>query len=333
MTLNLLTARALALAAALALPASASAHVSLEKREAPVGSSYKAVFKVPHGCEGSATTAVSVEVPEGIIGVKPMPKAGWTIAIERGAYKNAYAYYHGSTLTEGVRRVTWTGGPLADEHYDEFVFSGFVAGELEAGASIPFPVTQTCEKGEVKWVEVAGPGLDPHDLKAPAPVLKLVAGQAVAHHHHAQAGSETKAGTVAINTPWARATPAGATVGAGYLKISNSGDKPDVLLGGSSDFADRFEVHEVTHKDGVASMSKLAEGLTIPAKGSVELKPGGLHLMLIGLKRPLKAGEPVKLTLNFKNAGAVTVDFAVAPVGAQSAGEHDHGNHGAGHKH
>ena len=77
----------LAAAAALTLAASgaAEAHVVLEKTETKVGAGYKAVFKVPHGCEGSATTEVRIDIPEGVIAVKPMPKAGWTIALEKRA--------------------------------------------------------------------------------------------------------------------------------------------------------------------------------------------------------------------------------------------------------
>lgn len=318
------TLGAVAVAIAVAVPVAASAHVGLEKREAPAGASYKAVFKVPHGCDGSPTKSVSIGIPEGVISVKPMPKAGWTITIERGAYENAYAYYHGKKLSEGVRKVTWTGGPLLDEHYDEFVINSFIAKELPAGSTINFPVTQQCEKGELKWVQVPAPGQDAHDLEAPAPALKLIAAAASGHHHHGKAATGTTLGDLVIEGPWARATPSGATVGAGYMKIVNKGAEADTLLGGTATFAERIEIHNVIHKDGIASMSKLVEGLTIPAQGSVELKPGGQHLMLMGLNGALVEGETVQLVLNFKNAGAVTVDFSVAPIGAASPGEHHH---------
>lgn len=326
--MNRIILRATAMTIAMLAPAAASAHIGLEKPEATLGASYKAVFKVPHGCKGSPTNSVSIEIPEGIIGIKPMPKPGWTLTTERGAYKNEYAFYHGSKLSEGVRKVTWAGGPLLDEHYDEFVMSSFIAGELEAG-TISFPVIQLCEKSELKWVEVAAPGQNAHDLKAPAPTLKLVAAESDhgGHHHHA-ATTETKIGDLVIEQSWSRATPPGAKVAAGYLTIRNTGAEADTLLGGSANVADRIEVHESSEKDGVASMRKLAEGLEIPAQGSVELKPGGLHLMLVGLKSALVAGEPVQLVLNFKKAGAVTVDFAVSPLGAASPdAEHKHDHH------
>jgi len=324
--MNRFSLGAMALSMAMLIPGAVSAHVGLEKPEATLGAPYKAVFKVPHGCNGSPTSSITIEIPEGVIGVKPMPKPGWTLATERGAYRNEYAFYHGRKVSEGVRKVTWTGGPLLDEHYDEFVLSSFIAGELAAG-TVSFPVIQGCEKGELKWVEVAAPGQDPHDLKAPAPTLKLIAAgsdHGGGDHHHA-ATTEAKIGDLVIEKPWSRATPPGVKVAAGYMTIRNTGATADTLLGGSASFADRIEVHESSEKDGVASMRKLDQGLEIPAHGSVELKPGGLHLMLIGLKGALKAGDPVQLVLNFEKAGAVTVELSVSPLGA--------GNHDAGHKH
>ncbi|RUU58806.1 DUF1775 domain-containing protein, partial [Mesorhizobium sp. M2C.T.Ca.TU.009.01.2.1] len=99
----------------------ALAHITLETQEAAVGSTYKAVFRVPHGCEGKATTAVRVQIPEGVISVKPMPKPGWTLQTKKGKYEKSYQLY-GETLTTGVKEVDWSGGNLPDEFYDEFVF-------------------------------------------------------------------------------------------------------------------------------------------------------------------------------------------------------------------
>src|SRR5262245_55351793 len=122
-------------AALLSLAVPAHAHVGLEKSEAPRGASYKAVLKVPHGCDGSPTHTVRVEIPEGFIGVKPMPKAGWTIKTVRGAYAQSYGFYHGP-LSEGVKQIEWSGGELPDDYYDEFVASGYLAKEIDAGTSL-----------------------------------------------------------------------------------------------------------------------------------------------------------------------------------------------------
>jgi periplasmic copper chaperone A len=152
----------------------AAAHVTLERVEAPVGASYKAVLRVPHGCEGAATTALRVRVPEGLIAVKPMPKPGWKIDTVTGKYPKAYHYFHGATLTEGVTEVSFSGGPLPDAYYDEFVLAGFLAGDLEPGTTIYFLVVQECEKGVNRWIEVPAAGKSPGDLAEPAPALKLL---------------------------------------------------------------------------------------------------------------------------------------------------------------
>ncbi len=151
----------------------ASAHVTLEKREAPVGAPYKAVLRVPHGCDGTATTALRVRIPEGMIAVKPMPKPGWTIATVTGKYPKTYNYFHGAKLSEGVTEVSFSGGSLPDAYYDEFVVTGFIAGDLDAGTMLYFPVVQECEKGVHRWIEIPAAGKSPGDYPEPAPGLKL----------------------------------------------------------------------------------------------------------------------------------------------------------------
>ncbi|HEY4192949.1 MAG TPA: DUF1775 domain-containing protein, partial [Mesorhizobium sp.] len=101
----------------------AFAHITLETQEAAVGSTYKAVLRVPHGCEGKATTAVRVKMPEGFIAVKPMPKPGWKLETVKGKYAKSYTLW-GEAMSEGVTEVDWSGGNLPDEFYDEFVLRG-----------------------------------------------------------------------------------------------------------------------------------------------------------------------------------------------------------------
>src|SRR5438874_1917484 len=98
----------------LALAAPASAHITLERKQATPGSSYKAVLAVPHGCAKSATIRITVTVPEGVIAVKPMPKAGWTVETAGAKYAQTYNFMHGITYSEGVREITWKGGRLED---------------------------------------------------------------------------------------------------------------------------------------------------------------------------------------------------------------------------
>jgi periplasmic copper chaperone A len=116
---------------------------------------------------------------------------------------------------------------------------------------------------------------------------------------------------ITIQNPWARATPKGAEVAGGYLRIKNTGQQPDKLVGGSCDFSDTVEVHEMATKDGVMTMRPLANGLQIKAGGVVDLNPGSLHLMFTKLKKPLKQGDTAKVTLKFEKAGDISVEFSV----------------------
>jgi periplasmic copper chaperone A len=133
-----------------------------------------------------------------------------------------------------------------------------------------------------------------------------------------------KIGTLVIEAPWVRATPGGAKVAGGYAKITNTGREPDRLIGGSFALASEVEVHEMAMADNVMKMRRLADGLEIKPGRSVELKPGGYHLMFMGLSAAPKAGQPVKGTLVFQKAGTVEVEFRVAPIGAQSGGHSHH---------
>src|SRR5262245_613642 len=133
-----------------------------------------------------------------------------------------------------------------------------------------------------------------------------------------------KVGELTIEAPWARATPAGAKVGGAYLKISNKGAQPDRLLGGSLSGAGAVEVHEMSMSNNVMKMRQLKDGLEIKPGQTVELKPGGYHLMLTGLREGLKQGEKLTGTLRFEKAGTVEIEFAIAPIGAQSSGHMKH---------
>jgi copper(I)-binding protein len=128
------------------------------------------------------------------------------------------------------------------------------------------------------------------------------------------------AGDIVVEEPWARATPKGASVGAGYMTIHNNGATADKLTGGSADFANDVQVHEMAMKDGVVTMRQMTDGLTIPPKGSITLGPKGYHLMFQGVKQPLTKGETVKATLTFDHAGSIPIDLKVESVGAMGPG-------------
>ena len=159
-----------ALAALVATPA--FAHVTLEVPTAPAGSSYKAVFRVPHGCNGAATTALRIQIPEGVIAVKPMPKTGWTLDLKSGKYAKTYKHY-GADVSSGVVEVDFSGGNLPDAYYDEFVVTGAVADTFKAGDVISFPVVQECGTAATRWIEIGKPG--EAEPAHPAPSLTVTA--------------------------------------------------------------------------------------------------------------------------------------------------------------
>lgn len=192
--------------AALLLPGLVQAHASLEKTEAESGSYYKGVMGISHGCDGSATTKITIEIPDGVRGVKPMPKAGWQLDIVKQQLAKPYES-HGKTVVEDVRKITWYGNTLEHAHYDEFVFKGQIA--VGNSSKLYFPVRQQCVVGELNWdqtpeslatehaghqghTEHAGHGEAKKDdkhaghgaikLEYPAPLVTVIDGQGKHHH-------------------------------------------------------------------------------------------------------------------------------------------------------
>ncbi|RBP09725.1 hypothetical protein DFR50_12170 [Roseiarcus fermentans] len=128
---------------------------------------------------------------------------------------------------------------------------------------------------------------------------------------------EFKAGDIAIDKAWSRATPKGADAGAGYLTIHNNGATPERLVGGSADFG-AVEIHQMKTENGVMTMRELKDGLNIPAHSAIRLAPGGYHIMFTHLTRPLEKGAKVTATLSFEHSGSIAVDFPVEAVGASA---------------
>ncbi len=135
-------------------------------------------------------------------------------------------------------------------------------------------------------------------------------------------GGETRAGDLVITQPWSRAAGKGSR-GAGYLTIANRGTAPDRLLSASTPAAPRVELHTHINENGVMRMREVP-GIEIPPGATVSLRPGGLHLMLMGLAEELRQGATVPVTLRFERAGEVRVALAVAAAGARGPGGHGH---------
>lgn len=151
-------------------------------------------------------------------------------------------------------------------------------------------------------------------LASIAALAVLWSGAADAHDY--------KIGTLEIGNPWTRATPPTAPAGGGYMTITNKGTAPDRLISVKSPAAGMTQVHEMKMEGNVMRMRELEGGLAIPPGATVTLAPGGFHLMLMGLKTPLKQGEKVPVTLVFEKAGTIDVELAIAAMGATSAHEH-----------
>lgn len=133
---------------------------------------------------------------------------------------------------------------------------------------------------------------------------------------HAMA-TDYKVGSIAIISPWSRATPKGAPTAIGYMTIKNAGTVPDRLIGGSVEVAKEFQLHSMAMENGVAKMREL-KAVDLGPGQKVEFKPGGSHVMFVGLKQPLHEGEHVKGALTFEHAGTVQIEYDVQGIGAQA---------------
>ena len=174
-----LLASTLALASAPVL-----AHVVLQDGAAAANSSYRATFRVGHGCDGDATTMIRVTMPAGFNGAQPMPKPGWKVSTVIGPLPVPYES-HGKKYTEGVLEISWTASSadnaLPDGFYDEFVLRGTTP--MKPGP-LWFKVVQSCAKGSNDWVEVPAKGTSTKGLKMPAALLEVLDVQAAGGHTH-----------------------------------------------------------------------------------------------------------------------------------------------------
>jgi uncharacterized protein YcnI len=163
------------LIAVLTLPLISFAHVTMEANHTNAGNYAKLIFSVPHGCEGQATTKLTVRLPDGILSVKPQVHPGWEITTKEVKLKKP-ATLHGKPVSESTSEVSWQGGPLPDKYMDEFGMSILLPDR--PGETLLFPVIQECSQQTSNWTE---PG---HDGKFPAPRLTLQGKSETGEHHH-----------------------------------------------------------------------------------------------------------------------------------------------------
>lgn len=216
LTLPLVGAAA-GIALAVATPLAASAHVTVTPDSATAGGSGVLTFAFSHGCEGSPTTALRIELPEGITSVTPTIAPGWRIDVERG----------GAGHDGLVEHVTYTADDPVPSGYRAAVELSVGFGEDTAGETLAFPVTQICEQGEVAWAEVAEDGVDPHSLDAPAPLVAVAAADEAdaGHAGHGSgptAADETDAPAAAAPRSAAPVVFGAAGLGAGVAALAVS---------------------------------------------------------------------------------------------------------------
>lgn len=187
MNLKLKLSAALAVLAALLVPAAASAHVTVSPTDAPAEGYAMLEFVVPHGCEEAPTTSIAVKMPPQVISATPGVVPGWEIKAKEGKLPKP-AEQHGETITEGVREVTWTGGPLAPDQLQQFPLS--VAFSGAEGDVAEFKVIQSCAGGaETAWIQSTPEGGE--EPEHPAPAVTLTA--AVDEHAAAEVDGEDDA--------------------------------------------------------------------------------------------------------------------------------------------
>lgn len=308
-----------------ALATSAIAHSTLEQTEVAAGTITKITLRVPHGCDGQATHTVELTMPDGFYAAKPMPKAGWTLETETADYATPYEM-HGHTMTQGVQKVTWSGGNLEDGWYDEFTVRGTVGRDVASNTVLYFPALQTCADGTADWTDTSGS----HDVPNPAPKLTVTAAEMHAGHDHGDRPGEITLGDLTLSGGFSRATLPNAPVAGGFMTIVNNGDSDDRLVAASSPVSSRVEIHEMKMENDVMKMRELADGLPIPAGATVKLQPGGYHIMFMQIEAPFVEGETVNATLTFEKAGEVTVPLAIGAPNARGARHGNHSDH-SGH--
>ena len=167
----MLTRTLLAGAAALLLAPAAAAHVTANPSSAPADSFAVISLRVPHGCDEAPTTAISVKVPDGIVEATPQAVPGWRSEVVEGKLAQPVEL-EGETITEGVKQVTWTGGPLSPHEFTDFGLS--VKLPNTPGKTIYFPTVQRCTGGKTtRWITITPPGAE--EPESPAPAVQLTA--------------------------------------------------------------------------------------------------------------------------------------------------------------
>ena len=255
----------------LTMTGGAHAHVVLAEPVGAPGDHYTAHFKVGHGCSGSPTVALRIEIPAGVSMVMPEEAAGWTLASERDGNR--------------IKAVSWTGGMIAPDKPGVFAIAMMLP---EQPGQLLFPATQTCQSGQEYWSEApAASG----KTKRPAPLLTVSNATAI------------PAAAASISDGWFRALPASVPSG-GYFTLRNTGTTKLTLTDVQSPACGMLMMHKSSNGGMAHVMS-----LDIAAGETLRFSPGGYHLMCMDSR--LKPGTAAPVTLRFADGSTATATFAV----------------------
>ncbi|MBS0451803.1 MAG: copper chaperone PCu(A)C [Proteobacteria bacterium] len=283
-------------ASSLLAAGAASAHVTLAEGSATAGSDYTAAFRVGHACkDAKSTTGLTVRVPAGFAVQKAEARDGWS-------------------LNTSGSEISWKANSPQDAVQGDQKTQFIVRGKVDAKPGpLWFKVLQTCDTGSADWAQI--PASDTAKPEFPAARLMVLApGSAM---------------PVEVSDAWVRRAVPGQSGTGAFMKLkAPAGTR---LVGASTPVAGVAEVHEMKMEGDTMKMRALSQGLELPAGQTVELKPGGYHLMLTDLKQAVNVGTTVSITLRFVDAKGVAseqtlqVPVAVAaPGGAASGEEHQH---------
>lgn len=250
---------------------SAWAHVSLGEPVAAPGTQYAGHFRIGHGCSGSPTVGIRIEMPSGVTAVEAKAQDGWTLSVERDG--------------AAVKAINWKGGALPSDQRGVFTISMRLP---KREGQLLFPVRQICEAGEEYWSEpVPAGGKAGH----PAPVLTVTSAAPLAAN-------------VSVTGGWFRVLPASVPSGA-YFTLLNKSDKSLTLTEVASPACGSLMMHRSVN-GGMENVPVLQ----VAAGETVQFAPGGYHLMCMDAKPVLKPGAQVPVKLRFAGGQVFDAEFA-----------------------
>jgi copper(I)-binding protein len=285
--------------ASLFFSCAAFAHVGIDPPVAETAATWNGAVRVGHGCDGKATTAVELKLPQGVTAVRALAKTGWQVAMT-------------------PQQVTWTasaGQSLGPDDKGDFPLELRVA--APAGAQW-ITAVQRCGTVTEQWSDAPRQGTSTAGMKNPAVLLQVLSAPEAAAWRMRPA----------VDNAWARASVPGPQSSGAYMRIP--AQEPTQLVGVSTPAAGVAEVHEMKMEGDVMRM-RPAGAIDLPVGRAFELKPGSYHVMLQQLKQPLAEGSTVPLTLVFRNARGVESRTelrvpvsAQPPQGSAAGAGHDH---------